>query len=140
MKLITHLRTAIINKPDYDKTKINYLISTLLASDGTYIGVTATPARLNLNNTFQNESEMWVDFAPHPEYVGQEFFFPDDEKFQYYLHTFSADVGDEKAEIRNAILHFCVAWLICTSLAKKKTLQCSFILAESATNMLRMLS
>ena len=95
-----------VNKPDYDKTKINSLISTLLESDGTYIGVTATPARLNLNNTFQNDSEMWVDFAPHPAYVGQEFFFPDDLKSQYKLHTFSADAGDEKAEIRNAILHF----------------------------------
>ena len=49
---------------------------------------------------------MWVDFEPHPEYVGQEFFFPDDDNYQYNLHTFSADVGDEKAEIRNAILHF----------------------------------
>ena len=95
-----------VNKPDYDKTKINSLISTLFESNGTYIGVTATPARLNLNNTFQNESEMWVDFEPHPEYVGQEFFFPDDDNYQYNLHTFSADVGDEKAEIRNAILHF----------------------------------
>ena len=95
-----------VNKPDYDKTKINSLISNLLASDGTYIGVTATPARLNLNNTFQNESEMWVDFAPHPAYVGQEFFFPDNGGFRYRLYPFSADTGDEKAEIRNAILHF----------------------------------
>ena len=95
-----------VNKPDYDKTKINSLISALLGSDGTYIGVTATPARLNLNNTFENESEMWVDFAPHPDYVGQEFFFPEDNDYQYKLHTFSVDEGDEKAEIRNAILHF----------------------------------
>ena len=95
-----------VNKPDYDKTKINSLISNLLASDGTYIGVTATPARLNLNNTFQNESEMWVDFAPHPAYVGQDFFFPDSDGFRYRLYPFSADTGDEKAEIRNAILNF----------------------------------
>ena len=95
-----------VNKPDYDKTKINYLISKLLGSDGIYIGVTATPARLNLNNTFENESEMWVDFLPHPEYVGQEFFFPDDNNVQYQLNTFNADEGDEKAELTNAILHF----------------------------------
>lgn len=95
-----------INKSDFNKTKINSLISKLLASDGTYIGVTATPARLNLNNTFQNESEMWVDFAPHPDYVGQDFFFPDDGEFQYSLNTFSTDQGDEKAELKNAILHF----------------------------------
>ena len=95
-----------INKSDFNKTKINSLISKLLASDGTYIGVTATPARLNLNNTFQNESEMWVDFAPHPDYVGQDFFFPDDGEFRYSLNTFSIDQGDEKAELKNAILHF----------------------------------
>lgn len=95
-----------VNKPDYDKTKINSLISNLLNDSGIYIGVTATPARLNLNNTFENESEMWVDFKPHPEYVGQDFFFPDDNEFEYHLRTFSVDEGDEKAEIQNAILNF----------------------------------
>lgn len=95
-----------INKPDYEKTKINKLISTLLERDGKYIGVTATPARLNLNNTFENESERWVNFAPHPEYVGQEFFFPDDLDVHYRLHCFRADQGDDKNEIQTAILHF----------------------------------
>ena len=95
-----------INKPDYEKTKINRLISTLLERNGKYIGVTATPARLNLNNTFENDSEQWVNFAPHPDYVGQEFFFPDDLQVQYRLHTFRADQGDDKSEIRSAILHF----------------------------------
>jgi len=57
-----------VNRPEHDKTKINKLISTLIGNDGIYIGVTATPARLNLNNTFQNESEHWVDFAPHIKY------------------------------------------------------------------------
>ena len=95
-----------INKPDYDKTKINELVSRLLERDGKYVGVTATPARLNLNNTFDNESERWVDFAPHPEYVGQDFFFPDDLDFQYRLYRFRVDQGDDKNEIRKAILHF----------------------------------
>ena len=95
-----------INKPDYEKTRINSLISTLLERDGKYIGVTATPARLNLNNTFENESERWVNFAPHPEYVGQEFFFPDDLDVKYRLHTFRKDQGDDRSEIRKAILHF----------------------------------
>ena len=95
-----------INKPDYEKTRINSLISTLLERDGKYIGVTATPARLNLNNTFENESERWVNFAPHPEYVGQDFFFPDDLNFRYRLHTFRRDQSDDKSEIQRAILHF----------------------------------
>ena len=95
-----------VNKPEYDKTKINKLISDLIGVNGTYIGVTATPARLNLNNTFSNESERWVDFAPHPFYVGQDFFFPHSEECGYRLHTFAADEGNERAEIQNAILHF----------------------------------
>ena len=95
-----------VNKPEYDKTKINKLISELIGDDGTYIGVTATPARLNLNNTFDNESERWVDFAPHPYYVGQDFFFPHSEECGYRLHTFDAHEGSERAEIQRAILHF----------------------------------
>lgn len=95
-----------VNKSEYDKTKINKLISTLIREDGFYIGVTATPARLNLNNTFQNESERWVDFRPHPRYVGQDFFFPHNQECGYRLHTFASDEGDERAEIESAILHF----------------------------------
>ena len=95
-----------INKADYDKTKINQLISDLLGSDGHYIGVTATPARLNLNNTFQNESENWVDFKPHPAYVGQDFFFPRSGQVNFRLHTFNADSGHERKEIEEAVLHF----------------------------------
>src|SRR6185437_10852309 len=44
-------------------TKINELIGELLEEDGTYIGVTATPARLDLNNTLDNDSASWVWFA-----------------------------------------------------------------------------
>ena len=95
-----------INKADYDKTKINKLISSLLGSDGRYIGVTATPARLNLNNTFQNESENWVDFAPYPAYVGQDFFFPSNGQVNFRLHTFQVDGGNERLEIEKAVLHF----------------------------------
>lgn len=95
-----------INKPEYNKTRINDLISQLIGEDGVYIGVTATPARLNLNNTFQNVSEEWVDFLPHPYYVGQDFFFPHKEECAYRLHTFQADEGNEKSEIEKAILHF----------------------------------
>ncbi len=65
---------AKINKGE--KTKINAHIDKLLQNGGIYIGVTATPARLDLNNTFRNENERWVDFAPHPIYTGQQVFFP----------------------------------------------------------------
>lgn len=95
-----------VNKPEYNKTTINRLVSRLIGDDGIYIGVTATPARLNLNNTFQNVSEMWVDFEPHPRYVGQDFFFPHSERCNYRLHTFQVDEGDERRNIQTAILHF----------------------------------
>lgn len=89
-----------------DKTKINELIFKLLGDRGKYIGVTATPARLDLNNTFENVPELWVDFDPYPEYVGQDFFFPRDGKVKYRLQQFPADEGNERLELRKAILHF----------------------------------
>ena len=89
-----------------ERTAINRLIHAILSDRGKYIGVTATPARLDLNNTFENNSELWVDFDPHPLYVGQNFFFPDDGNIKYRLHIFSISQGDERRELRNAIFHF----------------------------------
>ncbi len=89
-----------------ERTKINKLIYDLLENRGNYIGVTATPARLDLNNTFENVSEMWVDFEPHSKYVGQDFFFPDNGLPEYRLKLFDAEEGKERIELRNAIFHF----------------------------------
>lgn len=89
-----------------DRTRINELIYNLLGDEGHYIGVTATPARLDLNNTFDNDTWKWVNFKPHAAYVGQDFFFPRDGKAEYKLFLFSADEGNERIEIRNAVLHF----------------------------------
>lgn len=58
------------------RTRINELIWKLLGETGDYIGVTATPARLDLNNTFDNDSSLWVNFPPHRHYTGQDTFFP----------------------------------------------------------------
>jgi hypothetical protein len=58
------------------RTRINELIAQLLGARGDYIGVTATPARLDLNNTFDNDSATWVNFPPHRVYTGQDVFFP----------------------------------------------------------------
>jgi hypothetical protein len=65
---------SLINKKD--KTPINELIERIIGTTGHYIGVTATPARLNLNNTFNNDSKLWVKFPPHRMYTGQDDFFP----------------------------------------------------------------
>jgi len=91
------------------KTRINHLIETLLKKEGVYIGVTATPARLDLNNTFQNDHEMWVDFPPHKRYSGQDVFFPlaPDEPLKFSLNTLS-DTGDDPKLCREALFRFLV--------------------------------
>lgn len=66
------------------KTTINKWVGQLVEGKGHYIGVTATPARLNLNNTFQNDTKHWVKFPSHDEYTGQDVFFPLDVKTVSY--------------------------------------------------------
>lgn len=62
------------------RTRINDLITRILGKTGDYIGVTATPARLDLNNTFDNDSSLWVNFPAHRMYTGQDTFFPLERK------------------------------------------------------------
>lgn len=104
---------AKINKRE--TTKINRLVSQLLGRKGKYIGVTATPARLNLNNTFDNNSETWVRFHPHDAYTGQDAFFPQTGKPPYRL-TFLSGAGTA-ADAKNALARFLVtvAYLNTTS-------------------------
>lgn len=99
---------AKVNKNE--QTKINELVGKLLGGDGTYIGVTATPARLDLNNTFDNKNDKWIDFPTHPKYTGQETFFPTtaegfDLKFKLELLP---DEGDDPKYLRRALLSFMV--------------------------------
>lgn len=65
-----------INKGE--ETKINSQIKQLVdfKNGSVYIGVTATPARLDLNNALENERAAWINFQPHPEYCGNDVFFP----------------------------------------------------------------
>ncbi len=87
------------------KTKINDLINQVLGNTGIYIGVTATPARLDLNNTFQNDSHLWVDFPPHSAYTGQDVFFPLDNKVEFSLQLLP-NSGDEPKYARSALFRF----------------------------------
>jgi len=95
-----------------EKTKINELVGRLLERDGIYIGVTATPARLDLNNTFDNDNERWIDFPPHPQYTGQSVFFPtaargfDDLPFRLVALP---DDGDDPKWLRRAFFGFLVS-------------------------------
>lgn len=99
---------AKVNKGE--KTRINEQIETVLGVSGVYIGVTATPARLDLNNTFENESERWVNFSTHSKYTGQDVFFPlDAERAPAYRRTLLPDKGDEPHYVREALFRFFVS-------------------------------
>lgn len=90
-----------------EKTKINMLIGQLL-NNGIYIGVTATPARLDLNNTFDNANDRWVQFHSHSSYTGQDVFFPFDLKEpKYNLNILPLSYDDPKF-LREALFRFLI--------------------------------
>ncbi|MEA2954050.1 MAG: hypothetical protein QOJ96_3570 [Alphaproteobacteria bacterium] len=89
-------------------TKINKLVGDLLGSSGIYIGVTATPARLDLNNTFNNNNEIWVNFPPHQEYTGQDVFFPVATQASQYNLKLLPDAHDGPKYLREALYRFLV--------------------------------
>lgn len=93
-----------INKDEI--TKINELTGALIGKDGVYIGVTATPARLDLNNTHQNENQKWIDFHPHTFYIGQDVFFPTPAEGLKYSLNLLSDEGDDPKYLRDAIFSF----------------------------------
>ena len=88
------------------KTAINERVGSLIGTDGYYIGVTATPARLDLNKTFQNDSEKWVNFPPHAKYTGQDTFFPLDKVTSFRLKLL--DQVPSPKEAREAFVRFLV--------------------------------
>ena len=91
-----------------EKSKINELTETLIGDTGIYIGVTATPARLDLNRTHKNQNEYWVDFPPHSNYVGQDTFFPVSLKDLKYQISFLPDAGDLPKYLREALFRFLI--------------------------------
>lgn len=95
-----------INKGEV--TRINELIGELIGNVGVYIGVTATPARLDLNNTFDNNNEVWVDFPPHNEYTGQDLFFPLDHSPDQYHLEYLPDTYDGPSYLQQAVYRFLV--------------------------------
>jgi hypothetical protein len=122
-KLITKIdgqpdRVVIDDEADYatpnskinqqEKSRINELTERLIGKSGVYIGVTATPARLDLNRTHQNQNEYWIDFPPHPNYVGQDVFFPVSLANLKYPLTFLPDTGDLPKYLRDALFRFLI--------------------------------
>jgi Z1 domain-containing protein/type III restriction/modification enzyme restriction subunit len=91
-----------------EKSKINRLTGELIGTEGVYIGVTATPARLDLNRTHENQNEYWIDFPPHSNYTGQDIFFPISTETLPYRLTFLPDAGDDPKHLREALFSFIV--------------------------------
>jgi len=113
-----HNRVIVDDEADYatpnskvnqqEKSRINELTERLIGKNGVYIGVTATPARLDLNRTHQNQNEYWIDFPPHPNYVGQDTFFPVSlDNLQFSL-SFLPDTGDLPRYLREALFRFLI--------------------------------
>ncbi|HWK02205.1 MAG TPA: Z1 domain-containing protein [Puia sp.] len=118
-----------INKGE--KTKINTLIEDLLSKNGLYVGVTATPARLDLNNTFANDHEKWVYFRPHKKYAGQDVFFPiDDKPIGFKLHLLTEKEESSK-QIKEALFRFIVNVTFLNLYETKKELNFSFLIHTS---------
>lgn len=95
-----------INKKE--KSRINELTGALIKYNGIYIGVTATPARLDLNRTHENQNEHWIDFPSHSNYTGQDIFFPVVIDNLPYKLTFLPDTRDEPKHLREALFSFMV--------------------------------
>lgn len=103
-----------INK-DTEPSTINALVKELgrlpHEGEGRYIGVTATPGRLDLNGTFANNSRDWVFLKSHNAYKGREFFFPiseEQKKRSDYILKLLPDEGDDTKTLREAALRFLV--------------------------------
>jgi superfamily II DNA or RNA helicase len=117
-KLEDHKKKVIIDdEADYaspnskinknEKTKINDLIGKLLHG-GIYIGVTATPARLDLNSTFDNANDRWVHFPAHSKYTGQDIFFPFDLTAPKYILNILPPSYDDPKFLREALFRFMI--------------------------------
>lgn len=115
------------------KTKINHLVEKLIGTDGIYIGVTATPARLDLNATFDNDNDRWVDFPAHSFYTGQDVFFPTTEqgiKQRKYRLELMPTVRDNKKYLRKALLSF-LANVAFLNISKKRPENYSMLIHTS---------
>lgn len=115
-----------------EKSKINALTEKLIGTQGTYIGVTATPARLDLNKTHKNQNEHWIDFPPHSKYTGQDIFFPVTLDNLPYRLTFLPDAGDDPKYIREALFGFMVNVAYLNKFVNKKECNYSILIHTSS--------
>ncbi len=98
-----------INKKEI--SQINLKVGQLghLDKGGIYIGVTATPGRLDLNNTFANETNDWVSLTSHEKYVGRRFFFPvskADQDLSSFILEKQPEDGEAPKHLEQSFLRF----------------------------------
>ena len=125
-KLITETRflkdrVVIDDEADYaspnskikkeQQSQINLKVGELgqLDRGGIYIGVTATPGRLDLNNTFANDTDDWVFLTSHEKYIGRRFFFPvskDDQAQSDFILEKQPEEGEAPQHLENSFLRF----------------------------------
>jgi archaellum biogenesis ATPase FlaH len=100
-----------VNKKIPSASKINELVSKLVdfENGGTWIAVTATPARLDLNDTLSSDRKAWVYFEPHSNYTGDKIFFPpaSDMNVKFHLELMS-DEQDSARFILFALTRFII--------------------------------
>ena len=90
-----------------DPTRINQHMKALVGN-GYYIGVTATPGRLDLNNTLFNDAKKWVYCSPGAGYTGVNYFFPENQSEipnNYTLTLLPSDTS-YKTHLQKAIYRF----------------------------------
>jgi hypothetical protein len=143
-KLRKHSRKVVIDdEADYatpnsqinqkKRSAINALTRKLISDEGAYIGVTATPARLDLNRTHDNQNESWIDMPPHQDYTGREVFFPATftlSDLKYRL-TLLPDSGDQPQFLRSALFGFMVNVAYLNSQINPKEKNYSFLIHTS---------
>ena len=117
------------------QSKINELTEKLLRNGGIYIGVTATPARLDLNRTHGNQNQSWVFFHAHQNYTGQDQFFPASlptslSDFPFILKKLP-DTGDASAYLRKALFSFMVNVAYLNTQKNRKEENYSFLVHTS---------
>jgi hypothetical protein len=115
-----------------EKSRINELTEELIGSAGIYIGVTATPARLDLNRTHQNQNEYWIDFPPHSNYVGQDVFFPVNLEHLQFQLRFLPDTGDVPHYLREALFRFLARVAYLNTCVNEEERNYSFLIHTSA--------
>ncbi len=98
-----------INKNKQSEINLKVGVLGQLSEEGAYIGVTATPGRLDLNNTFANDTKDWVFLTSHEKYIGRKYFFPvsrvDIERSDFILEK-QPEEGEAKKYLEDSFLRF----------------------------------